>query len=89
MVLNSTFKFIESCCLRIELTKLETKLLLLLSDNELHNYEEVCNYLYNNFSNHTRNSLTSILKRLRLKLDIIVVKTNIGLICNNKILIDR
>ena len=32
---------------RVSLTRLESKLLMLLSDNELHRYEEIEEYLYN------------------------------------------
>lgn len=90
MIVNANFKFIETCCLRIKLTKLETRLLLLLSDNEFHTYEEISNYLYDYTSIYCINNVHTVVRRLKLKIKLqLESKINSGLVLKDKILIDR
>lgn len=65
-----------------KLSKLELKLLLLLSDNQVHEYKEIYKYLYNETSLKDCNSLRLLVLRIKEKYKIpIEVVRGFGLIC--------
>lgn len=72
---------------KVKLTLLERKLLMLLSDNEFHRYEEMEEYLYEERDIGSYTRLTRIMSRLKKKLKNyreIEIKTRIKLGYNLK-----
>ena len=62
LIINTRNKTINS---KYRLSKLQLRLLLLLSDNEVHEYKEILKYLYYDSNDKLQNRLRIIISRLR------------------------
>jgi DNA-binding response OmpR family regulator len=62
LIINTRNKTINS---KYRLSQLQLRLLLLLSDNEVHEYKEILKYLYYDSNDKLQNRLRIIISRLR------------------------
>lgn len=89
-LINRTMEFNTACnnVKVIELSKLEYEMMLLLMDNKLHTYEEICNKIY---GYEDKQSLRSIVSRLRRKNKLLSIRSRInqGFICETKLIIRK